>query len=97
MTMNPNSTARLLALAGLLVFAVQAATLQADHTPDPSVVTAAGDLQEELGCPGDWQPDCAATYLGFDADDDVWQQVFNVPAGSWEYERQLGRELRLGR
>jgi pullulanase-type alpha-1,6-glucosidase len=89
MTMNHISTARLLALASLLLFAAQASTLQADHTPDPSTTTVVGSLQQELGCPGDWQPDCAATYLGFDADDDVWQQVFNVPAGSWEYKAAL--------
>jgi pullulanase-type alpha-1,6-glucosidase len=61
----------------------------ADHTPAPSSVTVAGSLQDELGCPGDWQPDCAATHLGFDSDDDVWQVVFNVPAGSWEYKAPL--------
>ncbi len=61
----------------------------AGHTPEPSSVTVAGDLQEELGCPGDWQPDCAATQLGFDAEDGVWQGTFNVPAGSWQYKAPL--------
>ncbi len=55
----------------------------------PSSVTIAGDLQEELGCPGDWQPDCADTHLSYDAEDDVWQGVFNVPAGSWQYKAAL--------
>jgi hypothetical protein len=55
----------------------------------PASVTVVGDLQEELGCPGDWQPDCAATYLQFDADDDVWQEVFSVPAGNWQYKATL--------
>ena len=64
-------------------------TLLASHTPDPSTVTIAGNLQDELGCPGDWQPDCAATYIGFDGDDDVWQGTFNVPAGNWEYKATL--------
>ncbi|MDY7095724.1 MAG: pullulanase-type alpha-1,6-glucosidase, partial [Acidobacteriota bacterium] len=58
-------------------------------TPDPATVTVAGDLQEELGCPGDWQPDCAATYLTYDAEDDVWQQIFTVPAGNWQYKAPL--------
>ena len=61
----------------------------ASDTPDPSSVTVAGDLQSELGCPGDWQPDCAATHLTFDAEDDVWQEVFNVPAGTWQYKAAL--------
>ena len=64
-------------------------TARADHTPAPSSVTVAGSLQSELGCPGDWQPDCAATHLVYDPGDDVWQAVFNVPEGSWEYKAAL--------
>lgn len=59
------------------------------NTPDPTAVTIAGSLQSELGCPGDWQPECAATHLIYDGNDDVWQAVFNVPAGSWEYKAAL--------
>jgi pullulanase-type alpha-1,6-glucosidase len=55
----------------------------------PASVTLAGSLQSELGCSGDWQPECAATHLAFDADDQVWQGVFNVPAGAWEYKAPL--------
>jgi glycosidase/fibronectin type 3 domain-containing protein len=60
----------------------------ADHTPDPTSVTIAGSLQSELGCPGDWQPECAGTHLG-NPEDDVWQGVFTVPTGSWEYKAAL--------
>ena len=35
----------------------------ADHTPMPDTVTLVGSLQSELGCPGDWQPECDATHL----------------------------------
>ncbi len=45
----------------------------ADHTPDPTTVTIAGSLQSELGCAGDWHPECAVTHLAYDAGDDVWQ------------------------
>lgn len=61
----------------------------ASHTPAPSSVTVAGDLQSELGCSGDWQPDCANTHLGYDSDDDVWQGSFNLPAGSFQYKAAL--------
>jgi len=61
-------------------------TADASHTPNPSSVTLAGSLQSELGCPGDWQPECGATHLNYDAQDDVWQRAFNVPAGDWEYK-----------
>ncbi|HYY59597.1 MAG TPA: pullulanase-type alpha-1,6-glucosidase, partial [Pyrinomonadaceae bacterium] len=55
----------------------------------PSSVTIAGSLQSELGCSGDWQPECAATHLSFDSSDGVWQGTFNIPAGSWEYKAPL--------
>jgi glucoamylase len=61
----------------------------ASHTPNPSSVTIAGSLQSELGCPGDWQPECAATHLTYDEGDDVWQASFAVPAGSFEYKAAL--------
>ena len=56
---------------------------------EPASVTIAGDLQNELGCPGDWQPDCAATHLTYDASDAVWQGTFTIPAGNWQYKAAL--------
>src|SRR5215510_12851664 len=73
----------------LLASLIWALPATASDTPDPSNVTVAGSLQSELGCSDDWQPACAATHLTFDADDQVWQGVFNVPAGSWEYKAPL--------
>jgi pullulanase len=64
-------------------------TVSQGAPPQPTSVTVAGSLQSELGCPGDWQPECAATHLTFDADDRVWQGTFNLPAGSWEYKAAL--------
>src|SRR5690242_18996583 len=61
----------------------------ADHTADPTSVTIAGSLQQELGCPGDWQPECAATHLTYDAGDGVWHGFFTVPAGNWDYKAPL--------
>jgi len=74
-------------LAGMVTAISPAAV--ADHTADPLTVTVAGSLQDELGCPGDWQPDCADTHLGYDADDDVWQGTFTVPAADYEYKAAL--------
>jgi pullulanase-type alpha-1,6-glucosidase len=81
----------LFAKALVILFAMLTASpvLLASDTPDPTSVTVAGSLQSELGCPGDWQPDCAATHLAFDADDLVWQGIFNVPTGNWEYKAPL--------
>ncbi len=61
-----------LAMSGPLLVA------RADDTPPPQTVTIPGTLQSELGCSGDWQPDCANTALTYDAEDDVWQGAFQV-------------------
>lgn len=86
----------------LLLLLVALPIVQASPTPpialspaltlqsaDPLSVTIAGNLQSELGCSGDWQPECDATKLTHETADDVWQDSFAVPAGSWEYKAAL--------
>ena len=87
---------RLVALVGsvlLLAGLVPAATVVpvlASHTTAPTSVTVAGSLQSELGCPGDWQPECAATQLAYDATDDgLAGHVRRAAAGSYEYKAAL--------
>jgi glycosidase/fibronectin type 3 domain-containing protein len=76
-------------LLAMLAQIVSPLPVLADHTPDPSNVTIAGSLQSELGCAGDWDPACSATHLTYDASDGVWQGMWNVPAGSYEYKAAL--------
>jgi pullulanase len=83
--LRSRSMASLLPLLLSLLAAVPAFA----NTPAPQTVTVAGSLQQELGCADDWMPDCADTHLTFSADDDVWQGMFNVPAGNWEYKAAL--------
>src|SRR4051794_15497314 len=53
----------------------------------PSAVTLVGSLQSELGCPGDWQPECAQTHLvPVAGSPGIWRKTFDVPAGSYEYK-----------
>ena len=73
---------------GLFLFLLKTETVRADHTPDPTNVSIVGSLQDELGCSGDWQADCANTHLGY-VDDDVWRGVFSIPTGNWEYKATL--------
>ena len=63
--MGRNRSSRVVAagVTALMGLALLPGIGRADHTPDPASVTIAGSLQDELGCPGDWQPDCAATHL----------------------------------
>src|SRR5829696_3619174 len=77
---------KLLTLLGIAALTVAIPSALASHTPNPASVTIAGSLQSELGCPGDWQPDCATTHLVYDAEDTVWQRSFHLPAGNWEYK-----------
>ena len=51
-----------------------------------STVTIAGSLQNELGCPDDWQPGCAATHLDQVGGTTTWKKTFEVPAGSYEFK-----------
>ena len=74
-----------LAVLVLVGVALLAAPAQAQQTP---VVTLVGSLQSELGCPGDWQPECAATRLQ-QVSPGVFQGTFAVPAGSFEYKVAL--------
>ena len=94
--MNVPKSRWLLFLVGIVILtmgsllSIQPQTsVQADHTPDPGTVTIVGSLQSELGCAGDWDPACSATYLTYDASDDVWQRAFTVPTGNWAYKAAL--------
>ena len=53
---------------------------------NPDFVTIPGTIQSQLGCPGDWQPDCEATFLALEEGDDVWQGTFELAAGEYEYK-----------
>jgi pullulanase len=79
--------------AGLVVEVIEGDGGGGDEPPPPddgpTSVTIAGDLQTELGCPGDWQPDCTASQLTYQPVGDVWVKSFDLPAGSYEYKAAL--------
>ncbi|HEY3436386.1 MAG TPA: alpha-amylase family glycosyl hydrolase, partial [Actinotalea sp.] len=52
-------------------------------------VALVGDLQSELGCPGDWQPDCATTELAPTGTAGQFAADFTIPAGTWQYKVAL--------
>jgi hypothetical protein len=49
-----------------------------------NAVVLAGDFQSELGCSGDWMPDCSASSLSLDLADLRWKGEFFLPAGNWQ-------------
>src|SRR5687767_10085757 len=76
--------------AAALAYALAAVPeVGAQAEPAPTSVTIAGSFQSELGCPGDWQPACAAPRLNEGAADHVWRGAFSVPAGAWQYKAAL--------
>ncbi|HEX9386342.1 MAG TPA: alpha-amylase family glycosyl hydrolase [Anaerolineales bacterium] len=78
-----------LSLVTLITGVMTPTSVLASHTPNPTNVTIAGSLQSEAGCANDWDPACAATHLTYDASDDVWQGIFPLPVGSYEYKGAL--------
>ena len=73
----------------VMLLALPVVPVFAQQTDQPASVTIAGTIQSVLGCPGDWQPECENTFLTYDADDNLWQATFDLPAGDYEYKVAL--------
>jgi glycosidase len=81
---------RLLAvLTGALLAATAGVAAALPATASATSVALAGNFQDELGCPGDWDPACPDTELERVGDTDTWSATFDVPGGSWEYKVAL--------
>ena len=58
----------------------------------PDNVSVPGSHNSEMGCPGDWQPDCAQAQLALDATDQIWKGKFAaIPAGDYEYKAAINK------
>ncbi len=55
----------------------------------PGAVSVPGSQNQEMGCPGDWQPDCAEAQLSLDAEDLVWKRTTSLPAGDYEFKAAI--------
>lgn len=80
--------ALIVALISVGIAPLNMPSLQA-QAEQPTSVAIAGTIQSGLGCPGDWQPECDKTFLTYDEEDDVWQGVFELKAGEYEYKVAL--------
>ena len=65
----------------MLGFVFMTVGSQAQDIPKPNTVTIAGTIQSQLGCSDDWQPECEATFLTDDGDNDIW-----TIGGRWFFE-----------
>jgi pullulanase-type alpha-1,6-glucosidase len=59
--------------------------------PQPDAVSVPGSFGAQVGCPGDWQPDCAQLQLTRRSNDDVWSTTLTLNAGSYEYKAALNK------
>ncbi|WP_307793660.1 pullulanase-type alpha-1,6-glucosidase [Microbacterium stercoris] len=61
-------------------------------TAEGPVITVPGSFQDEIGCPGDWAPDCLGSLLSDGDRDGVYELALaGVPAGSYEAKVAHGR------
>lgn len=76
----------ILMLTFLLVSFVSVWSIAAqDESDDFDMVVIAGTIQTQLGCAGDWLPDCENTALSYDATSGTWVGSFDLTAGTYEY------------
>ncbi len=78
-------TSALALIAGLALVFLPGSSAQA---AEPTAFWV-GSMQSELGCSGDWQPDCAATQLPKDPSGTTYSKTFTLPAGAYEYKVAL--------
>lgn len=70
---------------GAITFYFDSRTKNIWSTADGPVITLPGTLQSELGCPGDWQPECLATMMFDRNKDGIFQYTTDdLPTGSYE-------------
>ncbi len=84
-------TKRTILLALLALLAPLTALVPPVSAAAPDAVSVPGSFGDEIGCPGDWQPECGAAQLTRRANDDVWSLSVTVPAGSYEYKAALDK------
>ena len=78
-----------ISVLGGLAPVTTAGTAQAADAP--RTATLVGSLQNEVGCPGDWAPDCAATELTRQGDSTAYSRELDVPAGTYELKLAINK------
>ena len=49
------------------------------------IATAPGSYQDEIGCPGEWAPDCMISWMQDPDGDGIYTfRTYYIPAGDWE-------------
>jgi pullulanase len=72
----------ILTICTVTLSSIFASAAQAQSASKPDSVNVPGTHQDELGCPGEWQPECEDTMLIYDEEDDVWQGIYEIQPGN---------------
>jgi glycosidase len=57
----------------------------------PDSVSIPGDLNSEMGCTGDWAPDCPQAQITLDPNDKIWKGTFTLPAAEYAYKAAINK------
>ena len=57
----------------------------------PANASIPGSHNSEMGCPGDWQPECAQAQLKRDANDDIWKTTVPVAGRHYAYKIAINK------
>ncbi|MGH9132342.1 MAG: alpha-amylase family glycosyl hydrolase, partial [Ilumatobacteraceae bacterium] len=57
----------------------------------PDAVSVPGTANDEMGCPGEWQPECDQAQLTLDPDDQIWKGTYDLPAGNYFFKVAIDR------
>ncbi|MBN9681100.1 MULTISPECIES: pullulanase-type alpha-1,6-glucosidase [unclassified Corallococcus] len=81
------------ATAGAVKFYFDATTHFVTSNRSGTIATVAGSFQSELGCPGDWQPDCLRSMMhDLDGDGIYTFTTKALPAGNYECKVALDEQ-----
>jgi pullulanase-type alpha-1,6-glucosidase len=83
--------ALVLSVLTALSVALVPGTALADTTPQPSAVSVPGTFGAQVGCQGDWQPECSQVQLTRRSTDDVWSTTLTLKAGTYQYKTALDK------
>jgi glycosidase len=83
-----SSARRLHAVLAVIAVSVAGAvgTVLPAQADDARVVTLVGNLQDEVGCPQDWDPACEDSELTRIGTTTRYEGVFDLPGGTYEYK-----------
>ena len=57
----------------------------------PDAVSVPGTANDEMGCTGEWQPECDEAQLTLDLDDQIWKGTYDLPAGEYFFKVAINR------